>query len=173
MRVTYGREVAVKAFLDSIGVEAYLPMTEKSWRDGKAIRHKRMPAISNLLFVHDCQKHITQLKHTQREAEPLRYMTKPTGAEKYASWEILIVPDRQMENFLKVATGPEEQRTFLKVEEMRGKAGEKVVITSGPFAGVEGVIKRIHGNKHVTVELEGIGGVCINFVPKAFLLKTE
>lgn len=171
MRVTYGREQAVSTFLSSIGVENYLPMTERSWRDGKAIRHKMVPAISNLLFVHDSRKHITELKHTRQDAEPLRYITRPVSVEDDDMREIIIVPDRQMENFMRVADGPEEERTFLTAEEMHGKSGDRVVVTSGPFAGVEGVIKRIHGNKRVTIELEGVGGVCINFVPKSFVMK--
>ena len=41
------------------------------------------------------------------------------------------------------------------------------------FQGVEGVVKRIHGNKQVVVELEGLGGVTIHFVPKNFMMRSE
>ena len=173
MRVTYGREMAVKSFLDSINVETFLPMTDHTWREGKSIKHKRVPAISNLIFVHDRRNHITELKHTRREAEPLRYMMRQTVSGKELVAEVIVVPDRQMDNFMRVAEGPEEQRTFLAAEDLKGHDGARVVITSGPFAGVEGVIKRVKGNKRVTIKIDGVGGVCINFVPKTFILKVE
>ena len=39
------------------------------------------------------------------------------------------------------------------------------------FAGVEGTIKRIHGTRHVVIELNGIGGVCINFIPRSSMIE--
>lgn len=173
MRVTYGREVFVKNFLDGEKIETFLPMTDKAWRDGGRIRHKLVPAVSNLLFVRSEKKRLDLLKHTRRDAEPLRYMIRPVSAERNAMNEIITVPDRQMYNFMKVAEGPEDQRTFLTASDLQGHAGDTVTITSGPFAGVEGVIKRIKGNRRVVVEIEGVAGVCINFVPSKFMIKTS
>ena len=56
---------------------------------------------------------------------------------------------------------------------MNGHEQGRVKIVSGPFQGVEGVVKRIHGNKQVVVELEGLGGVTIHFVPKNFMMRSE
>ena len=171
MRVTYGREVHVKEFLDSIAVETFLPMTTRTIRDGNHIRHERVPAIGNLIFIHSQKKNIDNLKHTRIEAEPLRYMTRHLRADDGIRHEIIIVPDNQMDDFIHVTSAPDDQRTFLTVDDLRGKNGASVVISSGPFAGVEGVIKRIKGNRRVVVEIEGIGGVCINFVPSKFIIK--
>ena len=173
MRVTYGREVRVRDFLNSIDVETFLPMTERTRRDGKHIRHERVPAISNLIFIHSEKHNIDILKHSRAEAEPLRYMTRPLRTDDGIRHEIIIVPDNQMDDFMHVASAPEDQRTFLTADDLRGKDGASVVISSGPFAGVEGVIKRIKGNRRVVVEIDGIGGVCINFVPKAFIIRKD
>lgn len=100
-------------------------------------------------------------------------MTRPVRTDSGMINEIIVVPDRQMDNFIQVASAPDDQRTFLTVDDLRGKDGASVVISSGPFAGVEGVIKRIKGNRRVVVEIEGIGGVCINFVPSKFIIKKE
>lgn len=171
MRVTYGREQSMKAFLDSLGVENFLPMKTAVSKVGHRIVKKRVPALSNLIFVRDSMEHITLLKQTRQEAEPLRYMVRQALDPLRECNEVIVVPDRQMDNFLKVAAGPEDEVTYLTPTELQGHEQGRVKIISGPFQGVEGVIKRIHGNKQVVVELEGLGGISIRFVPKHFLVK--
>ncbi len=173
MRVTYGREQIVKEFLDTIDVETFLPMTERVRRVGNKIVHENVPAISNLIFVHSDKKTIDTLKHTRAQAEPLRYMTRPVRTDCGMINEIIVVPDRQMDNFIQVASAPDDQRTFLTADDLHGHAGDCVVISSGPFAGVEGVIKRIKGNRRVVVEIAGVAGVCINFVPGRFIIRKD
>ena len=167
MRVTYGRELSVKEFLDGEGIENFLPMTTRYRQDGKHVRHERVPAITNLIFVRASRRCINELKQTRLQAMPLRYMMRRPVPGEDAPTEIITVPDGQMESFMRIARGPEEQVSYLSADELKGKVGAEVVITSGPFEGVHGVVKRVHGNKRILVELEGIGGICINFVPRA------
>ena len=54
---------------------------------------------------------------------------------------------------------------------MINNIGKKVKITAGPFAGVEGTIKRIKRNKHVVVQLEDIAAAAIDFVPNDYLIE--
>lgn len=175
MRVTYGRQIALKKFLDGISIETFLPMTEKVQRKGKSVHSKRVPAISNLIFVHTQKKLLDELKHTRAEAEPLRYMTRPVHLSPTSDPfnEIIVVPDKQMLDFIRVASAPDDERTFLTADDLKAHAGASVIIASGPFKGVEGVIKRIHGNRRVVIELAGIGGVCINFIPSKYLIKKD
>ncbi len=140
---------------------------------GNEIVHEKVPAISNLIFVHSDKKTIDTLKHTRAQAEPLRYMTRHLRADDGIRHEIIIVPDNQMDDFIHVASAPDDQRTFLTADDLHGHAGDCVVISSGPFAGVEGIIKRIKGNRRVVVEIAGVAGVCINFVPSKFIIKKE
>ncbi len=171
MRVTYGRERSLKEFLDKEGVENFLPMKTAVSKVGHRIVKKRVPALSNLIFVRDSMEHITLLKQTKLEAEPLRYMIRHALDPLHAPNEVIVVPDRQMDNFLRVAAGPEDEYTYLTPLELQGREQGAVKIVSGPFKGVEGVIKRVHGNKQVVVELEGLGGITIHFVPKNFMVK--
>lgn len=173
MRVTYGRQKKVKEFLEREQVECFLPMMKETVMEGNKIRHRKVPAISNLLFVHDTMNRITALKQTKAIAAPLRYMTRRPVGNPDAPQEIVVVPDDQMQNFMRVIAGPDEEYTYLTPEQLLGKENGKVLITSGPFEGVEGIIKRVHGNKHVVVELEGLGGIVINFVPKNFMVRLE
>lgn len=171
MRVTYGRERSLKAFLDKEGVDNFLPMKTAVSKVGHRIVKKRVPALSNLIFVRDSMEHITLLKQTRQEAEPLRYMMRHALDPLHDANEVIVVPDRQMDNFLRVAAGPEDEYTYLTPNELQGHEQGSVKIVSGPFKGVEGVIKRVHGNKQVVVELEGLGGITIRFVPKHFMMK--
>lgn len=164
MRVTYSREVKVKESLDSLGIENFLPMQWRVVNDKEVFRKKKLvPAISNLIFVHAPQQLISELKRTRTALQPLRYITakaaRPTGKA-----EILIVPDRQMENFMRVANVQDERVMFLDNNDFINRIGRRVRITEGFFAGVEGEIKRIQGNRRVMVRLEGVAAVAITFV---------
>lgn len=82
---------------------------------------------------------------------------------------IMTVPDRQMENFMRVATKTDESVMFLDEKTVVGKEGKRVRIMGGAFEGVEGVIRRVKRCKRVVVELEGVASVAIAFVPAGWL----
>ena len=82
---------------------------------------------------------------------------------------IMTVPDRQMENFMRVATKTDESVMFLDEKTVVGKEGKRVRIMGGAFEGVEGVIRRVKRCKRVVVELEGVASVAIAFVPVGWL----
>lgn len=167
MRVTYGREEAVKAALDQEQIENFLPLQEQWDYDANHIPHRRvLPAIRNLIFIHATQEQITQLKMFRREFQSLRYMTNMfSDGEK-----ILTVPDRQMDNFIRVASVQDSRVQFLEYnQEFLAKPGKRVRVTDGDFKGCEGVIRRIKKNQCVVVQVEGIAAVAITFVPSAWL----
>lgn len=168
MRVTYSRELRVKAFLDAQGIETFVPM-QYQWveRDGRRYR-QLLPAIHNLIFVRSTQQHITRLKMYQKEAEPLRYIMEPHPTRPDET-HILTIPDRQMDNFLRVARHTDDSVIFLGYKEAYEWKGREVLIADGPFAGVTGRILRVQDNKRVVVALSGIAAVAIEFTPKAFI----
>lgn len=166
MRVTYRRELKVKKVLDSLGVECFVPM-HYEWVGDPDHPHKALvPAIHNLIFVRSTQENLTTLKMTRQELEPMRYIMLPAQQTRR---EIMVVPDRQMDNFLRVARMQDESVMFLEYSDFIRKVGKRVRIKAGTFTGVEGVVKRIKNNKHVVVQIEGVAAVAITFVPPAFL----
>ena len=167
MRVTYHREVKIKHHLDGLDIENFLPMHYEIVETVKGNRRQLVPAIHNLIFIHSSQNTITELKMVKKEFEPLRYMTKPT---EQGTREIIHVPDRQMENFIKVASVQDDSIFYLDPSEYINKIGKRVRITAGPFKDVEGMIKRIKKNKSVVVQIEGVAAVAIAFVPANFLM---
>ena len=174
MRVTYSREMKVKAELDRLGIGNFVPMTYKmveSRTDGTTeLRRELVPAINNLIFVRLTQERISELKRTNEVLEPLRYMMDHTAGEEHV---VMTVSDRAMENFMRVASKTDDSVMFLDENTIVGKEGKRVKIMGGAFEGVEGVIRRVKRCKRVVVELDGIASVAIAFVPAGLLREIE
>ena len=171
MRVTYQREMKVKAELDRLGIECFVPMTYKVVdADTDNPHHKLVPAIRNLIFVRSTQESISHLKSANEVLEPLRYMIDNTAEEAHT---IMTIPDRQMENFMRVASRTDDSVMFLNDDSVVGKEGKHVMITGGTFEGVTGVIRRVKRCKRVVVEIEGVASVAIVFVPAVMLKEIE
>lgn len=161
MRVTYSREMKVKAELDRLGIESFIPMMYKVV-DGDMPQQELVPAISNLIFVRSTQERISHLKSSNEVLEPLRYIIDQTAQQPHT---IMTVPDRQMQNFMRVASRTDDSVMFLDDESVVGKEGKRVEIIGGAFEGVTGVIRRVKRCKRVVVEIEGVASVAIAFVP--------
>ena len=174
MRVTYQREMKVKAELDRLEIENFIPMTyqftESRKQGDTELRRELVPAINNLIFVHSTKERISELKVSNELLEPLRYMIDQTAGEAHT---IMTVPDKQMENFMRVASVTDDTVMFLDETTIVGKEGKRVEIMGGPFEGVTGVIRRVKRCKRVVVELEGIACVAIAFVPVGLLKEIE
>ena len=171
MRVTYQREMKVKAELDRLGIECFIPMKYRiADADVENPRRELGPAINNLIFVRSTQERISGLKASNEVLEPLRYMMDQTASREHA---IMTVGDREMENFMRVASRTDDSVMFLDEETVVGKEGKRVEIMGGAFEGVTGVIRRVKRCKRVVVELEGIASVAIAFVPVGLLKEVE
>lgn len=170
MRVTYQREMKVKAELDRLGIENFVPMRYKvveSQNNGDTeLRRVLVPAINNLIFVRSTQERVSELKRTNEVLEPLRYMMDHTAAREHA---IMTVADGEMENFMRVASRTDDSVMFLDAETVLGKEGKRVEIMGGAFEGVTGVIRRVKRCKRVVVEIEGVASVAIAWVPAGML----
>ena len=170
MRVTYQREMKVKAELDRLGIENFVPMRYKvveSQNGGDTeLQRVLVPAISNLIFVCSTQERMSELKRRNEVLEPLRYMMDYTASQEHA---IMTVADGEMENFMRVASRTDDSVMFLDNETVVGKEGKRVEIMGGAFEGVTGVIRRVKRCKRVVVEIEGVASVAIAYVPAEVL----
>ena len=169
MRVTYNRELKMKMYLDEIGIENYLPMRYCYVGKGRNRRKMLVPAIHNIIFVKSSQRTITEHKMYDKNFAPMRYMMRHGAGD--AADVIMTVGERPMQNFMRVAEYVDCGMTYLQMNEYISSVGRRVRICEGPFSGVEGVIKRINGNKHVVVQLEDIAAVSIDFVPSDYLIE--
>ena len=174
MRVTYGREEVIRDVLNELGVRTFLPMQRlRGWVDDSGEPHENLqPAIRNLIFVYASQERITELKMYNKACHPLRYITNPFSHsdDDY----LLTVPERQMNNFIRVASVQDDRLYYLDPNADYLKTpGKRVRITDGDFKDAEGVIKRIKSNKRVVVEIKGVAAVAITFVPTVWLQPIE
>ena len=170
MRVTYQREMKVKAELDRLEIENFVPMRYKvveAQNDGDTeLQRVLVPAISNLIFVRSTQERMSELKRRNEVLEPLRYMMDHTATGEHA---IMMVADREMKNFMRVASRTDDSVMFLDNETIVGKEGKRVEIMGGAFEGVTGVIRRVKRCKRVVVAIEGVASVAVAYVPAGVL----
>lgn len=87
--------------------------------------------------------------------------------EKSSGLEYLIVPDEQMENFIKITSLREETTVYHKPEDIDIQKGMRVCIHGGKFDGVKGVFMRVKGkrDRRVVVMLEGVMAVSAEVHP--------
>jgi transcription antitermination factor NusG len=167
LRVTYSRELALKAFLDQNQIENFVPMRyEFVFRNGQRIR-KLVPAVHNLVFIRSTRKAIDELKKENVISLPLRYiMNRETG-------QPVVIPESQMRHFIAVAGNYEQQVIYLPAAEYSMQKGERVRITGGVFEGVEGVFVRVKGDRRVVVSIQGVMAVATAFIHPSLIERIE
>lgn len=142
------------------GLECFMPK-HYVLRVYHGVKSKRLvPVIPSLVFVHASHRQITEFKKTYN---PLQFVT--TGM--YGEQKYLIVPDKQMDDFIRVASQYEESMLYLRPDEVDIEKGTRVRIHGGKFDGVEGVFMRVSGkrNRRLVVLLEGILAISAEVQP--------
>ena len=168
MYCTYGSELKVKAELDRLKVENYLPMVRMQVEHDGEKRRELVPAIHNLIFVHESQQAITRLKMFNRQCTAMQYMIHRPSVVSDRS-EIIVVPDTQMDNFIRVTSVMSDDLVYLKYTDFLDKVSQRVRVIDGNFTGAEGVIKRIKKDRVVVVLVKGVAAVAITHLPPSYL----
>lgn len=168
MYCTYGSELKVKAELDRLKVENYLPMACMQVEQDGEKRREMVPAIHNLIFVHESQQEITRLKMFNKKCTAMQYMIHRPSVVSDRS-EIIVVPDVQMDNFIRVTSVMSDDLVYLKYTDFLDKVSQRVRVIEGNFAGAEGVIKRIKKDRVVVVLVKGVAAVAITHLPPSYL----
>jgi transcription antitermination factor NusG len=163
IRVTYNRELKVKADLDARGITSFVPMQyRREERHGVMVK-RLVPSIHNLIFIHITPSKMKEYKMSTDL--PIRYiMNRETHKP-------IIVPSVEMENFIKVAGTYEEKLIYLNPEPGDFAKGERVRIIGGMFAGAEGIFVRFKGDRRVVINIEGIVAVATTFIHPSMIEK--
>lgn len=138
MRALYRTELQMKTRLDEAGIRCFIPIKETivTTRGGRKKRMK-VPAVSNLIFVNSTQKRLSPF--TDQDSR-FQYIYKRGGMSN----EPLIVPDKQMEDFIKACENSEHPLYFAP-DELNLARGTKVRIVGGPLDGSEGILMKVSG----------------------------
>lgn len=142
------------------GLEYFIPKCY-AVRVYHGVKSKRLvPAIPNLVFVHASRSQILNFKKRYNFLQFVMWK-KSTGLE------YLIVPNEQMENFIKVASQYDENVSYYKSAEINLQKGTRVRIHGGKLDGVNGVFMQVNGKRkrRVVVMLEGIMAVAAEVDP--------
>jgi transcription antitermination factor NusG len=120
------------------------------------------PLVPGLLFI--------RADHQTASGLPVESRTKMVFLRNLESNQLLIVPDKQMEDFMFLLDFSE---SAVRIENESLRRGDRVRIIKGDFAGIEGELVRIKGHKRVVVRLDGLFSLATTYIPSAYLEKIE
>ena len=173
LRVTYGRIVKAKAFIEAKGIESYVPLHYKEiWKQGKR-RIITEPLIPSFVFVHASAEQVASLLQDKNIKAPenrtlLSYYYDHTShceAEPCKN-PPLVISDATMDNFIRLTSIHNTHIIPVTSESVKYKLGDEVVITEGEFKDIRGRVARIAGQQRVLVELFDGCLVATAYVPK-------
>ncbi len=142
------------------GLDYFIPK-QYAVRVYHGVKSRRLvPVIPSLVFVHASQEEIVEFK---KQYNFLQFIIW----EKNSGPEYLIVPDKQMEDFIRVASVDAETTSYYKPEEINIEKGTRVLIHGGQLDGVTGIFMQVKGkrNRRLVVMLEGLIAVAAEVQP--------
>lgn len=126
---------------------------------GRKIR-KLIPSIPGLLFVHASHSQIIEFK---QKCNFLQFAMWP----KSSGLEYIIIPEKQMNDFINIVTNSNKKITYYKPEEIDIKKETRVKVIGGQFDGIEGYFVKVKGKrkKQVVILMDKILAVSIETSP--------
>lgn len=134
----------------------FQPMHEVIRHRGEKTRKELVPIVGGLFFTYGFELEIR--KQCEKCDGKLQFIY-PRG---YKITDRLIIPNWEMENFIKVASV--NGSTYLTAEEAERAVGKKVRIHGGTFDGVEGKVVSKGRGKTLIVEI-GVMAVSAKITP--------
>ena len=160
LRVSYGRIIKAKAFVEAKGLECYVPLRYKEVRKQGKKRIITEPLISSFMFVHASAEQVDSLlqdkniKAFENRALLSYYYDHTSHCENAPTKNPpLIIADTAMDNFIRLTSIHNPHIIPVTSENIKYKLGDEVVITEGEFKDIHGRVTRIAGQQRVVVEL--------------------
>ena len=173
LRVSYGRIIKAKAFVEANGLECYVPLRYKEVRKQGKKRIITEPLLSSFLFVHTTAEQVEALLHDNKvvanESRPLLSYYFDHTIHRQGN------PDRNppltnqneaMNNFIRLTSIKNPHIIPITSDNIQFKLGDNVVVTEGKFKGIHGRVARIAGQQRVIVELFDGCLVATAYIPK-------
>lgn len=153
------QEFAVRDLLQQLDldIEYYLP-TQFVIRQLKSRRKQvEVPIIKSIIFIKATKQNACDI--------PNRYNIPVFYMKNLLTRALLVVPDKQMEDFMFVMN-LDPDRVGFNDESLL--PGSKVRVVKGPFCGVEGELAVTVNRTYVVIRMEGVLSASIR-VPKSYL----
>ena len=168
LRCTYGREKKAYEHLCLNGIKAFYPTINNPLSvDGKLekITESRIP---NILFAfgsfEQLKNYVYDNYHDETKHLRFYYNQHHDGSK-----EPLIVPLRQMDSLMKICDAEAEDKLLEPFVVEKFIVGQLVKVKDGPFAGVEGVVRRYKGQQRVGIVIDGLFTITTAYIAKDFL----
>ena len=173
LRVSYGRIVKAKAFVEAKGFECYVPIRYKEVKKHDKKRIITEPLLSSFLFVHAAAEQIDSflqdknIKAPENKALLSYYYDHTSHCENSPTKNPpLVISDAAMDNFIRLTSIHNPHIIPVTSENIKYKLGDEVVITEGEFKDIHGRVTRIAGQQRVVVELFDGCLVATAYIPK-------
>ena len=173
LRVSYGRIIKAKAFVEAKGLECYVPMRYKEIKKQGKKRIITEPLLPFFLFVNATTEQIETLLYeikvsSDKSRNRLSYYFDHTvhRQDNPERNPPLIIRDEAMDNFIKLTSIRNPHIIPVTTEIIQYKLGDMVIVTEGEFKGIHGRVARIAGQQRVVVELLEECFVATAYIPK-------
>ena len=173
LRVSYGRIVKAKAFVEAKGFECYIPMRYKEVKKHDKKRIITEPLLSSFLFVHAAAEQVDSflqdknIKAPENKALLSYYYDHTSHCENSPTNNPpLVISDAAMDNFIRLTSIHNPHIIPVTSENIKYKLGDEVMITEGDFKDIHGRVARIAGQQRVVVELFEGYLVATAYIPK-------
>ena len=117
--------------------------------------------MPSLLFVRSTPEFIAKLKVAT--ADNILTYNEP-GTNKP-----MVIDDEEMSKFMFVVRTSAKEVESIDIDRLN--LDDRVRISGGIFAGMEGYIARVHGTKRFVVRIEGIAAIATTYIPKQYIQK--
>lgn len=173
LRVSYGRIIKAKAFVEAKGFECYVPMRYKEVKKHDKKRIITEPLLPSFLFVHVTAEQVETLIHdnkvvTNERRALLSYYFDHTIHRQDNSYcnPPLTIQNEAMNNFIRLTSIKNPHIIPITSDNIQFKLGDNVVVTEGKFKGIHGRVARIAGQQRVVAELFEGYLVATAYIPK-------
>ena len=180
LRVSYGRIIKAKAFVETKGFECYVPMRYKEVRKQGKKRIITEPLLPSFLFVHATAEQVETLLYeikvsTNESRNLLSYYFDHTSQRQDNPDRNppLTICDEAMNNFIRLTSIKNPHIIPVTTEIIQYKLGDIVIVTEGDFKDIHGRVARIAGQQRVIVELFDRCLVATAYVPKEAMRKEK
>lgn len=173
LRVSYGRIVKAKAFVEAKGLECYIPLRYKEIRKQGKKRIITEPLLSSFLFVYATAEQVETLLHDNKvvanESRALLSYYFDHTIHRQDNPDCnppLTIRDKVMNNFIKLTSIKNPHIIPVTTDIIKFKMGDEVVVTDGEFKDIHGRVARIAGQQRVVVEIFEECFVATAYIPK-------
>ena len=177
LRVSYGRIIKAKAFVEAKGFECYVPMRYKEVKKHDKKRIITEPLLPSFLFVYATAEQVETLLYeikvsTDESRNLLSYYFDHTSQRQDNPDRNppLTICDEAMNNFIRLTSIKNPHIIPVTSNNIQPKLGDNVVVTEGEFKGIHGRVARIAGQQRVVMELFDSCLVATAYVPKEAMI---